>query len=431
MKESSKSKKTFEITIEKLVYEGSGLGRHQGKVAFVPFSVPGDLLVVRPVAEKKTFIRAEIAEILEPGNGRIKPICPHFTICGGCHWQQLEYPRQVEAKRRILEELFHHRFPETRELPINMKACVQPFAYRSRARVQLRDGGTHASVGFFRSGSNRVEDIENCPLFRPALNEALGALRQYRREFDDDAEAQEMDMACSEEEHAWIMAPAGSETGEGLSATSGTLKREGAALRRRIGEFLYTVSASVFFQANDLIIPELVELVREAAKEAGNRYALDLFAGVGLFSLPLARQFEKLTAVENSPAASGLCRDNARAAGFGNIQSKCADVAEWMDSMASAKASTKYPFDLIVLDPPRSGVGPGVMKTINEWAPGTIIYVSCDPQTLARDLAVISPRDYTMDLVEGLDMFPQTFHFETVVRLKRKNSRQSAVRSLQ
>jgi 23S rRNA (uracil1939-C5)-methyltransferase len=431
MKETGKSKKAFKITIEKLVYGGAGLGRHQGKVVFVPFSVPGDRLLVSPVADKKTFIRAEIVAILEPGNGRIKPLCPHFAICGGCHWQQLEYSLQVEAKKRILEALFHHRFPQSRELPIDMKACVQPFGYRSRARVQLRGGGSRASVGFFRSGSNRIEDIENCPLFRPALNEALNALRQYRRGFGEDAEAQEMDMACSEEGHAWTMAPTGSETGEGISASSGTAKKEDVVLHRKIGEFLYCVKAPVFFQANDFMVPELVELVRGAAKGSGNRSALDLFAGVGLFSLPLARQFEEVTAVESSRAASGLCRDNAGAAGFSHIHIACADVTDWMDSMVSAKACTKHPFELIVLDPPRSGAGPLIMKTINKWAPGTILYISCDPQTLARDLAVISPRDYTIDLVEGLDMFPQTFHFETVVRLKRKDSRQSAVGSRQ
>ena len=143
-------RKAFQITVEKLVYGGAGLGRHNGKVVFVPFSVPGDHLLVHTVTEKKTYVRAEIVKIIKPGNGRITPTCPHFAKCGGCHWQQLEYSRQVEAKRQILEEIFNHRFPQTRELPIIMKACAQPFGYRSRARVQLRGSGSRTIVGFFR-----------------------------------------------------------------------------------------------------------------------------------------------------------------------------------------------------------------------------------------------------------------------------------------
>jgi len=420
MNRHRKTSESFPITIEKLVYGGAGLGRYQGKVVFVPFSVPGDRLLVSLVASKKTFIRAEIIDIIESGSGRIPPICPHFMKCGGCQWQQLEYSRQVEAKRRILEEIFHHRFPQTRELPIVMKACAQPFAYRSRSRVQLRGSGSRSVVGFFRSGSNRVEDIESCPLFRPALNEALSALRQYRLKVDDDAGTQEMDMACSEEEGTWDTVRTGYEANEGIPTLIGPRIREGVILHRRIGEFLYSVTASVFFQANDFMILDLAGLVQEAVKSAGNSSALDLFAGVGLYSLPLARQFEEVIAVESSSAASALCSENAKAAGLGHIQTVCADVAAWMNSQESAKASPKRKVDLIVLDPPRTGASTGIMTKIGVWAPDTILYVSCDPQTLARDLTVIAPRNYTIDLVEGLDMFPQTYHFETVVRLIRK-----------
>ena len=416
MKNPGKTPKAFELTIEKLVYGGSGLGRHQEKVVFVPFSVPGDRLLVRPVEEKKTFIRGEIVRILKPGKGRVPPVCPYFEKCGGCHWQQLEYSRQVEAKRQILEEIFHHRFPQTREFPITMRACAQPFAYRSRARVQLRGSGPKASVGFFRSGSHSIQDIEHCPLFRPALNEALGSLRQFKLKVDTDSSPQEMDMACSMEEDTWATAHVGADADEGISTLFGTRRREEVILRRKIGEFLYSVTASVFFQANDFMVSELVAIVRESAKGAGNGSALDLFAGVGIFSLPLARQFAKVVAVENSPAACRLCSTNASAAGFSHIQVVCADVYAWLKSELPPGP---HKFDLILLDPPRTGAGADIMGQIRERAPETILYVSCDPQTLSRDLTKISTCDYRIDLVEGLDMFPQTYHFETVVRLVR------------
>jgi 23S rRNA (uracil1939-C5)-methyltransferase len=411
-----KSSKAFKTDIEKLVYGGMGIGRHQGKVVFVPFSIPGDYLLVQPVDEKKTFIRAEIVQILKPGNGRTSSLCPHFEKCGGCHWQQLEYLRQVETKRQILEEILHHRFPETLDLPIVMRACPQPFAYRSRARVQTRGSGSTSSVGFFRSASHTIEDIELCPLFRPSLNDALRSLRQFKSRGQDPI-PQEWDMACSEDDTTWAATRTGSSPAEVLSPSIETGKIDEVILRRKIGEFHYSTTPSVFFQANDLMISELVRLVQESAQNADGGSALDLFAGVGLFSLPLARFFKKIIAVENSHASNRLCSLNASIAGLDHIQSVCADVFAWMHSKT---ASDLQPFDLIVLDPPRTGAGMSIMERIKEWAPNTIVYVSCDPQTLSRDLARFSPWDYEIEFVEGLDLFPQTYHFETIVRLAKR-----------
>jgi 23S rRNA (uracil1939-C5)-methyltransferase len=413
-KPPSKTLPTFEVTVEKLVYGGMGFARHQGKVVFVPFSAPGDRLLVRRVEEKKTFVRAEIVRILKPGSGRVDPVCPHFAKCGGCHWQQLDYPHQVRAKQQILEEVFHHRFPQTRKLPIAMMACAQPLAYRSRARMQMRGAGPGASVGFFRCGSHSVEDVESCPLFRGSLNEALNSLRQYKLKVTN-SKPQEMDLACSEEEDAWATAHTEPTAGSGIATPLGE-RRTDVVLRRKIGEFTYSVTASVFFQANDFVVPELVATVQESAKHAGNGSALDLFAGVGLFSLPLARQFARVVAIENSPAAARLCSQNAKDAGLTNIQSICSDVFAWLKSQDE---SGQAPFDLVVLDPPRTGAGAETLEQIRKLAPKNIIYVSCDPQTLVRDLAMLSPGDYKISSVQGLDMFPQTYHFETVVQLER------------
>jgi 23S rRNA (uracil1939-C5)-methyltransferase len=401
---------TFKITIDNLVYGGSGLGRHEGKVVFVPFSVPGDQLLVRLVEEKKKFARAEIVRILRPGPSRVAPLCSHFMKCGGCQWQQLEYSNQVEAKRKILEEMLHHRFPETRELPISLKASPQPYGYRSRARIQLRGTGDKSSVGFFRCGSHTVEDVESCPLLRPSLNKALGSVRQFKYKVDRGGR-HEMDIACSEADDFWTTVHAGSNIDEEISSYIGTGKPEELLLHRSIGEFRYSVTAPVFFQANDFMVGELVSLVRASAKNAGCNSAVDLFAGVGLFTLPLALQFRKVLAVENSRAACRLCSTNASEAKLSNIQLSCSDVFEWMNSAGSISD-----LDLVLLDPPRTGAGTEVIGKIRELSPRTIIYVSCDPQTLCRDIAELSTV-YTIDLAEGLDMFPQTYHFETVVRL--------------
>lgn len=412
--QSDKAAPTYEVTIEKLVYGGSGFARHEGKVVFVPYAAPGDRLRVRTVEEKKTYRRAAITEMLQPGSGRMPPQCRHFAQCGGCDWQHLEYSAQVAAKQQILEELFHHRFPQTRQLPILMRPCPQPFGYRSRARVQLRGCGPEATVGFFRSGSHSVEDVEHCPLFRPSLNEALGALRRFKAS-DRDGASQEVDLACSEEDGAWATEPSAANLNRGLSTPIESGGRE-VLLKRRIGDHLYAVTASVFFQANDYMVAGLIDGVMEYADSAGSAAALDLFSGVGLFTLPLARRFQKVVAVESSQPSCRLCEANASAAGMQGIQIQCADVARWMQQ---AGAAGLRQWDLIVLDPPRTGTGPNVMESILRWSPPAVIYVSCDPQTLVRDLARITPQAYRIDRIQGLDMFPQTYHFETIVKLVR------------
>ncbi|HSW39664.1 MAG TPA: class I SAM-dependent RNA methyltransferase [Acidobacteriota bacterium] len=402
------------IRIEKLIYGGMGLGRHRGQVVFVPFSVPGDELLVRTVEKKKNYLRAEIIDILTPGDGRIEPFCPHFTRCGGCCWQHLDYVRQVETKRLILEELLHHRFPQTGNIPITMKACLQPFPYRSRARIQLRRFGTDTSAGFFRRGSHRVEDVEYCPLFRPTLDTALQAVRRMLRDTAAVLSPREVDIASSEEDGAWDAAIPGSDSVQAAAISPDIDGKTTCALRKTVGAFSYIFSAAVFFQANDFMVDELAAEVAASAETAGSGAALDLYSGVGLFSLPLARRFGKVIAVESSLAAAGFCSANSDNAGFENIRAVHADVSSWIES---ADGASRY--DCIVLDPPRAGAGSDVMKRIGELSPETILYVSCDPQTLIRDLAGISPHDYRIDAVEGLDMFPQTYHIETVVRLTR------------
>ena len=416
---SNRSRQFLEIEIEKLIYGGDGLSRHEGKVVFVPYSAPGDRLLIRSVREKKNYTRGEIVKILRKGPGRSNPICPHFGKCGGCQWQHLEYPQQLQEKEQILREIFYHHFPYTQNLPINMTASPTPYAYRSRARVQIRNSSSGPSVGFFRSGSHTVEAIEFCPLLRAPLNRALRSLRLARSDAGISGDVLECDIAGSYEEGLWTAAPAG-DAGKAKNArplSEDKARTKEVVLKRKVGGYLYRISASVFFQANDFLIPELVRLVGELAEGTRTDTALDLFAGVGLFTLPLSGHFKSVIAIENSPPASRFCRDNACNAGIGNIQIVCADVAQWMESI---KPATPGKINLILLDPPRSGAGAMVMEQIRTLSPQTILYVSCDPQTLSRDLSCMPFEEYRIDRIEGLDMFPQTYHFETVVRLTRR-----------
>ncbi len=408
----------FEVEIDKVVYGGLGLARHRGQVIFVPLAAPGDHLLVRPVEQKKHFICAEIVSLLSPGKGRATPRCPYFGRCGGCQWQHLDYPTQVELKRQILEQIFHHRLPETKKLPIRMKACAQPYEYRSRTRLQVRRLKAGLRLGFYRRQSHLVEDVKNCPLLRPTLNEALTSIREAVAQDRWNLDAKELALVCSEDPECWRVSRAGLDLDEGFSDPEAINHNGGQGiLHRRVGQFTFLVSPSVFFQVNDFLVADLLDTVVDLAESCKREAALDLFSGVGLFSLPLARQFQRVVAVENSPLACRLCAENASAAGIQNLRIANADVSAWMKAVGSVSVPA---YDLMVLDPPRVGAGLDVMRRIEEWAPETVIHVSCDPQTLARDLAPLSRRGYRIDFVMGLDLFPQTYHFETVVRLKRR-----------
>jgi 23S rRNA (uracil1939-C5)-methyltransferase len=401
---------TYELEIEKLVYGGWGLGRHQGKVVFVPFTVPGDRVEVRTELEKKTYLRAAPVRIIKQGPGRQDPPCPYFGRCGGCQWQQLEYPRQVETKRQILEALFSHRFPGSGEVLDRVRGCPFPYRYRSRARLHLQSGQGALKAGFFRHQSRDVEDIAACPLLRPALNDALAHIRKLMLERPAPFRPAQVDLASSEEEGRWAF----EETASIPCAGAPRRARPGTRLLKKVGMFQYWVTPSVFFQANDFMVAELADVVMDLIPASGGGSALELFAGVGLFSLPLARRFEQVVAVEADGAASRLCRENALQASIGNLRAICGEAGAWMDAAATVSPPA---YDLVLLDPPRSGAGADVMRRLAQWTPETIVYVSCDPQTLVRDLAVIPRGTYRIDHLEGLDLFPQTYHFETVVRL--------------
>jgi 23S rRNA (uracil1939-C5)-methyltransferase len=403
----------FQVQIEKLVYGGDGLAHHEGKVVFVPFTAPGDRVLVQPVEEKKGYIRASSITLIEPGPGRVQPECGHFQSCGGCHWQHMEYRRQVAHKRQILQELLQHRFPETKDLPVEMLSSPEPYGYRSRARLQLRGEGAGAKTGFFRHHSNEIEQIECCPLLRPVLNRALRSISESRRTAASGDRAQEIEIIGSEETQTWVGTPrfARDEPHERPADPSA------ARLNRSVGDYTYSVAPSAFFQANDFLAEQLVGTVLEFARSAGRASALELYCGVGLFTLPLAAVFERVTAVESSAEACELCMVNARDAGKDNIRVMRADVPQWLQTVAAGAVPG---YDLVLLDPPRAGAGLKVLAEIREWAPSAVIYVSCDAPTLIRDLAGLVGGDYRIAAVRGLDLFPQTPHFETVVLLLRR-----------
>ncbi len=376
------------LRIEALAAGGDGVAHApDGRVVFVPLAAPGDRLRVRVVEARARYLRGEILELLEPGPGRVAPACPVFGTCGGCAWQHLPYPVQLAAKARILGDAL----ARIGGLPlpaagIELEPSPAPFGYRGRARLLVRGG----RVGFRGRRSHRPVATERCPILLPELEER-------RREL----------AARPPEDGEWELA-----AGAGGVRALPLPARGGEPVWLRVGPDLLRVSPGVFAQSNALLLESLAVAVAAAAGHG--ELALEAFCGAGLFTLGLARRFERVIAIESSRAARADLAENLRAAGLGN-----AEIRPGTLEAALARGGLAAPRpDVIVLDPPRAGLGPGAAAALAELRAPRLAYLSCDPATLARDLAALGARGYALRAVRGFDLFPQTPHVEALALLE-------------
>ncbi len=389
------------MTVEKLVYGGDGLARLEGRVVLAPFVLPGERVRVAPEQEKPGLVRARTVAVLEPAPERVSAPCPYFARCGGCHYQHAPYDFQLAAKRAILEEELRRlgKIEPPAEIEI---AAAEPWGYRNRVQLHVRDG----RIGYREGRSHKLCAIEQCPISSPRTNECIAALNRMVRDprwprflrsleiFTDERQVQ-LNVVETERPVARRFFEWAAETIPGL--VSGPLDYEGR----------FRVSRNSFFQVNRFLLDPLVEL---AVGGAAGENALDLYAGVGLFSLALGRKFKEVTAVESG---SGAVRDlefNAQRAGLANVRAERRDAEEYLAALDHAP-------DLVLLDPPRSGLGKAVVARMAGLCPQRVTIVACDPSTLARDLAGLIAAGYTVDRMSMIDLFPQTFHLETVVQL--------------
>lgn len=385
----------IEVRIDKLVFGGDGLGRIDGLAVFVPYTAPGDLVRARVVERRKGFLKAEITELLEAGPDRRAAPCPVYGRCGGCQLQHVAYPAQVAAKREFVRETLERigRISIPGEIAIRFDADHE-FAYRTRATAHLATTRDGTLFGFFGRKSHRVVDVVSCPLLVPELDSAWRAAREQRAELH---RTPALELSAGD---------------QGCSASPPVAAVGGKSLEAETHGFRYRFNPASFFQVNRYLLEALVAAVVDGAS---GTLAVDLFSGVGLFTLPLARRFERVVAVESNSQAASYARENARLNEVENVTVEAEAVEEWL---ASAAAS-ELPIDLVVLDPPRTGLGTEAASDLARLGPRRIVYVSCDPGTLARDLRVLVEGGYEVESVEAFDLFPQTFHVETVVRLAR------------
>jgi 23S rRNA (uracil1939-C5)-methyltransferase len=390
------------ITIEKLVYGGRGLARIDGRVVLAPFVLPGETARVRVGADS---IEASLEEVETPAAGRVEAACPFFERCGGCHYQHASYELEVEQKREILREVL--RRVGKLEAPEQISVVAgPPFEYRNRAQLHLEGG----ELGYYAHGSRRLVPVDRCPISSPKINQALAALRDMLPDRRFPRFLRSLELFTNETGVQLNVL----ETGQAVARRFFDWCAEGVpgftdgAIEYPVREDLYRVRHRSFFQVNRFLIEQMVDCALEGV---GGETALDLYAGVGLFSLPLARRFAAVTAVESSASAAGDLEFNAARAGVAvSVQQQA--VEEFLESLEKAP-------EFVLADPPRTGLGKRVVGELLRLRPARLVVVACDPATLARDLGELTGGGYAIERMTLIDLFPRTFHIETVVGLRR------------
>jgi 23S rRNA (uracil1939-C5)-methyltransferase len=394
----------YDVSIGKLVYGGDGLAHIGSQAVFVPYAAVGDLVRVRITSVERSYARAVIEELLQPSPARRTPPCAQFGVCGGCQLQHLDYAAQLEAKVAFVRESLRRLGGIEWDGEIAVRAAEE-FGYRSRAELKVArdEQGPNAKtrIGYFRAGTQEVCEVEECLILMPAANRELQRLRAEPGSIPSDATR--VHFTVGDEEV--IVTPATGENGK-----SEAVDALGTA-HQMIGGIHYGFGVRSFFQGNRLLVEELV---KAAIGDAEGKLAVDLYAGVGLFSLQLAKTFEQVCAVEGNRAAAGHGIENARANNLTNVRYEAISVEAWLKYKS---AELPRP-DFVLLDPPRAGLGGQVIERLTAMASPRIAYVSCDPATLARDLRSLVEYGYRIDSITALDMFPQTFHVEIVVQLR-------------
>ena len=364
------------LTITDLAFGGDGVGRLGEFVVFVPFVIPGEEVEVELTEVKKSFARARLIGVLKPSPDRVAPVCAHYGRCGGCQYQHLAYPRQLEAKRKQVADLFARIGGFDPAVVAATVPCPQPYGYRNRImiRSQWNKPEQRLNLGFVRSDCGLVEDVFNCAIAEPALNAEI------------------------------------------LRVRDNPPPKGGLKVVLRIPPDGWEVPPDSFFQNNFFLLPGLVTAVREALQSAGARFLVDAYCGVGFFALELADSVERYVGIEYDRMAIKAARRNAAARGRLN--------GEFLDGMTGnllPGVLEKLPAagTCVLLDPPRKGIGPATVALLRALRPAQIIHVSCHPATLARDLnALCAEGVFHLVKVTPLDMFPQTQHVECVADLR-------------
>jgi len=367
----------LDLTINDIAFGGEGVGRVDDFVVFVPFVMVGEIVEVEVIELKKHYARARLLCVKKPAEERVEPVCRYFGQCGGCQYQHVAYTAQLRLKQKQIADLFERigKFPP--DIVSEVIPCPQPFGYRNRimVRSQWNKPEQKLNIGFVRWDCGLVEDIEECRIAEPALNEQLRHVRTHPP-------------------------PHG-----GLKVVLRSLPEN------------WDVPPDSFFQNNFFLLPQLVATVRALVSSSGARHLVDLYCGVGFFGIELADAVESFVGVEYDQRAIRSAHRNAVRRQVTNGQFISAKVENTLPQLLKQFSAEKT---AVLLDPPRKGCLPPTLKLLRDAAPAQVIYVSCYPATMARDLNILcADTVFELARVQPLDMFPQTQHVECVAALRR------------
>ena len=381
----------LEVAIEKIVPRGLGLAFAEDLTVFVPLSAPGDRVRVRLDQIKGKTAFAEIEQVIEPSGERGVPPCKYFGTCGGCDFQQFPYELQLAHKVAIIQDSLQRigRI-EMSDLPII--PSPRPLGYRTRAL--WRADAQERKMGYYKRNSHDVVDVDHCPILDPELDATLQRFREHLADGRFWSDKAVVEAARGSDGEISVYSA-------DLAETAGDVTVSAAGER-------YMFDARTFFQGNLSIIESLIDAATAGAE---GQHALDLYCGVGLFSLPLARKFAKVTGVEASERSIEFAKKNAESAEITNLRFQGEGVGKFLFGGNVPKV------DFVLLDPPRAGTEKNVIQRIIKLRPKAVSYVACDPSILARDMRRLVDGGYTIDSVVALDLFPQTHHVEAVARL--------------
>lgn len=455
----------FELDLTDLAYGGDAVGRYEGRAVFVPGALPGERVRARLTRERANYARAELLDVLRPSTDRVEPRYPELSDSGGFQWQHIAYPAQVAWKTHIVRQLLMRigKFSDPPVRPtFGMPESADIWRYRTVAQFAIAPDG---AIGFRRAESHDVLDMPECPIVHPQLDSLYQGVREWiqdrwgarAHEFTERFTLRVAVGAPGENSSGQLVmanghsyrgsggglltiearpgAPFDSEGGADTVASALRMEVPGLAgvvilglpvgrgrviagqdfVHDQVLTHVFRISAGSFFQVNPVQTPALVERAMEALRPRPRDVALDGYSGVGLFSLFLADRVDRVIAIESQPSAVADARESARLNGVDNVMA----YEGVLERVLGAMRRQRERIDIALVDPPRSGCLPRALNELTAIGPRTLVYVSCDPSTLARDLRLICDSGYRLTSVQPVDMFPYTSHIECVATCDR------------
>ncbi len=407
---------TFELTLDEMAHGGSAIGHHAGRAIFVPYAIPGERIAARITDDRTRYAFAEGVTLLDPSPHRVTPRCGHFGPgrCGGCHFQHIDYAAQLDYKRAIVIDQFK-RIGGFANVTVH-PAIPSPdeWSYRHHATFHVDDDGNLCYIG---TDNSTLIPVEECPITRPELLDLLNEL-----DFEDISELERVRLQSGSDGDLMVILSTKDDQAPELEVNmpvsinfllsdNEPVNLIGSSnLSYTVHGRRFRVTAGGFFQVNLPQADKLVDLVLDRLNLQGGETVLDLYAGVGLFTAFLAERASLVTSIESYPPAVTDADENL--ADLDNVDLIEGSVEDVLSELEDA-------YDAVVIDPPRTGVEPVVIDILDALSPRTIVYVSCEPATLARDAKRLAAKGFRLVDVQPVDMFPQTYHIECVAHFTR------------